>query len=135
MQLAAKRLRNTHDSLAAVAADVGYESEASFNRAFKRITGLAPGRWREVETAHPRRRGRNPLSDDGSIRARKPPRKLHRFGAPLLPQPERRWTLDQADMTRFTAFGPLPFLSGSTSKVIRCPSFNPFKPARSTAVM
>ncbi len=63
MQLAAKRLRNTHDSLAAVAADVGYESEASFNRAFKRITGLAPGRWREVETAHPRRRGRNPVSE------------------------------------------------------------------------
>jgi AraC-like DNA-binding protein len=61
MQLAAKRLRNTHDSLAAVAADVGYESEASFNRAFKRITGLAPGRWREVQTARPRRRGRKPL--------------------------------------------------------------------------
>ena len=70
MQLAAKRLRNTHDNLAAVAADVGYESEASFNRAFKRITGLAPGRWREVETAHPRRHGRNPVSDDGTIRCK-----------------------------------------------------------------
>jgi AraC family transcriptional regulator, alkane utilization regulator len=62
MQLAAERLRNTHDSLAAVAAEVGYESEASFNRAFKRITGLAPGRWREVETAHPPRRERKPLN-------------------------------------------------------------------------
>ncbi|MGO8020028.1 helix-turn-helix domain-containing protein, partial [Rhizobium leguminosarum] len=26
--------------------DVGYESEAAFNRAFKRVTGLTPGRWR-----------------------------------------------------------------------------------------
>jgi AraC family transcriptional regulator, alkane utilization regulator len=68
MQLAAKRLRNTHDSLAAVAAAVGYESEASFNRAFKRITGLAPGRWRELQTAHPRRRGRKPLISSDAIR-------------------------------------------------------------------
>lgn len=51
MQLAAERLRNTNDSLAAVAADIGYESEAAFNRAFKRIAGLAPGRWREVEAS------------------------------------------------------------------------------------
>jgi AraC-like DNA-binding protein len=51
MQLAAERLRNTADSLATVAADIGYVSEAAFNRAFKRITGLAPGRWRELEAA------------------------------------------------------------------------------------
>jgi AraC-like DNA-binding protein len=70
MHLAAKRLRDTHDSLAAVAADVGYESEASFNRAFKRFTGLAPGRWREAETSHPRRRGRKPLMNGGSIRCK-----------------------------------------------------------------
>src|SRR4029079_12421912 len=37
--------------------------------------------------------------------------------------------------TRFTAFGPLPFLSGSTSKLMRWPSFRPFSPACSTAVM
>ena len=30
-----------------IAADVGYESEAAFNRAFKRETGLTPGRWRD----------------------------------------------------------------------------------------
>lgn len=47
MQLAAERLRNGNDGLAAIAADVGYESEASFNRAFKRVTGVTPGRWRE----------------------------------------------------------------------------------------
>ena len=51
MQLAAERLRNSTDSLAGIAAEVGYESEAAFNRAFKRITGLSPGRWREVEAA------------------------------------------------------------------------------------
>ena len=46
MQLAAERIRNTSDSLAAIAADIGYESEAAFNRAFKRVTGMTPGRWR-----------------------------------------------------------------------------------------
>ena len=47
MQMAADRIRNGHDSLAAIAADVGYESEAAFNRAFKRVTGVTPGRWRD----------------------------------------------------------------------------------------
>jgi AraC family transcriptional regulator, alkane utilization regulator len=46
IQLAADRLRNGNDSIAGIAADVGYESEAAFNRAFKRETGLTPGRWR-----------------------------------------------------------------------------------------
>lgn len=53
MQLAADRLRNGHDSLGAIAADVGYESEAAFNRAFKRITGVTPGRWRDGFIANP----------------------------------------------------------------------------------
>lgn len=47
IQLAADRLRNGRDTLAAIAADVGYESEAAFNRAFKRVIGMSPGRWRE----------------------------------------------------------------------------------------
>src|SRR5215510_2159785 len=42
---------------------------------------------------------------------------------------------DQPVTTKFTAFGPLPFLSGSTSKLIRCPSFRPLSPACSTAVI
>jgi len=46
IQLASNRLRNRGDSIAGIAADVGYESEAAFNRAFKRETGLTPGRWR-----------------------------------------------------------------------------------------
>jgi AraC-like DNA-binding protein len=47
MQLAAERIRNSNDSLAAISADIGYESEAAFNRAFKRVTGVTPGRWRD----------------------------------------------------------------------------------------
>jgi AraC-like DNA-binding protein len=47
MQLAADRIRNGSDSLSTIAASVGYESEAAFNRAFKRVTGTTPGRWRE----------------------------------------------------------------------------------------
>jgi AraC-like DNA-binding protein len=47
MQLAAERIRKGGESLSAIAADVGYESEAAFNRAFKRVTGVTPGRWRD----------------------------------------------------------------------------------------
>ncbi len=53
MQLAADRLRNNDDSLAAIAADVGYESEAAFKRAFKRVTGVTPGRWRGGDMGNP----------------------------------------------------------------------------------
>ncbi len=51
IQLAADRLRSGSDSIAGIAADVGYESEAAFNRAFKRETGLTPGRWRTGDGA------------------------------------------------------------------------------------
>ena len=46
IQLAAERLRAGSESVPRIAASVGYESEAAFNRAFKRITGLTPGNWR-----------------------------------------------------------------------------------------
>jgi AraC-like DNA-binding protein len=47
IQLAAERLRNSRASIAGIAADVGYVSEAAFNRAFKRVTGVTPGAWRD----------------------------------------------------------------------------------------
>jgi AraC family transcriptional regulator, alkane utilization regulator len=47
MQLAADCIRNGHDSLSTIGAEVGYESEAAFNRAFKREKGVTPGRWRD----------------------------------------------------------------------------------------
>ncbi len=46
LHLAAQLLRSTSKSVAEVAADIGYESEPSFNRAFKRAFGLPPARFR-----------------------------------------------------------------------------------------
>lgn len=46
MQLAARRLENPAVSIAQVGAEVGYESEAAFNRAFKKFVGMPPGAWR-----------------------------------------------------------------------------------------
>ncbi|MCW5635606.1 MAG: AraC family transcriptional regulator [Rubrivivax sp.] len=46
MQLAARQLRETQASVAAIAQDVGYESEAAFARAFKRLVGAPPAAWR-----------------------------------------------------------------------------------------
>jgi AraC-like DNA-binding protein len=51
MVVAAGLLRNRQTSLAKVARDVGYESEAAFNRAFKREFGVPPGLWRQNGTA------------------------------------------------------------------------------------
>jgi AraC-like DNA-binding protein len=46
MDLAAQRLRDTDDTIAAIAAAVGYRSEYAFSRAFARHRGIAPGRYR-----------------------------------------------------------------------------------------
>ena len=46
MQVARQQLRSTSASLAQVAEAVGYESEASFSRAFKKAFGVAPATWR-----------------------------------------------------------------------------------------
>ena len=47
IQLAAERLRLGGESIAQVAIAAGYESESSFSRAFRRLTGTSPGRWRD----------------------------------------------------------------------------------------
>jgi AraC-like DNA-binding protein len=46
MQKAANMLRDGKQTLAAVAAQVGYDSEAAFSKAFKRAVGSAPGAYR-----------------------------------------------------------------------------------------
>jgi AraC-like DNA-binding protein len=46
MQLAAKRLTERGVKVAAVAQEVGYDSEAAFSRAFKRFSGQSPSQWR-----------------------------------------------------------------------------------------
>jgi AraC-like DNA-binding protein len=46
LQVAAHQLRSTDTPLARIAEQVGYESEAAFNRAFKRSFGVPPATWR-----------------------------------------------------------------------------------------
>ncbi len=50
MQLAAARLRDTPRAIGHIAGELGYESEATFTRAFKRAVGVAPGRYRSMRT-------------------------------------------------------------------------------------
>jgi len=53
LQLAAQVLSSTSKSVAEVAGEVGYESEPSFNRAFKREFGVPPARYRsQTRQAH-----------------------------------------------------------------------------------
>jgi AraC family transcriptional regulator, alkane utilization regulator len=53
LQLAAEMLRDSEDGLAAIAARIGYDSEAAFNRAFKRYAGEPPAVWRAKQLAPP----------------------------------------------------------------------------------
>jgi len=46
LRSAAQRLRTTHQSVAQIGFETGYESEAAFNRAFKREFGVPPAAWR-----------------------------------------------------------------------------------------
>ena len=59
LRLAAQALTSTPKGVADIAAAVGYESEAAFNRAFKRAFGLPPARYR--------RQSRNPASSLGHM--------------------------------------------------------------------
>jgi len=53
LRLAARSLEKTSRGVAEIAADVGYESEAAFNRAFKREFGQPPGRYRSDHKSSP----------------------------------------------------------------------------------
>jgi AraC-like DNA-binding protein len=79
LQLAAELLQTTRLGVAAVAYRVGYESEAAFNRAFKRAMGKPPAQWRafggltvgdesggRTAYGYPARRGQSAPSADGS---------------------------------------------------------------------
>ena len=51
MQLSAARLKALpREPLKAIAAAVGYQSEAAFSRAFRRYAGKAPAEWRDAES-------------------------------------------------------------------------------------
>jgi len=47
LALAAQRLRTGNDTVGRIAERAGYESEAAFNRAFKREFGMPPSAWRK----------------------------------------------------------------------------------------
>ena len=51
LQLAAEQLTRGSAKVAAVGAQVGYESEAAFSRAFMRETALSPAAWRRARQA------------------------------------------------------------------------------------
>jgi AraC-like DNA-binding protein len=51
MQAAARLLLETRATVAAIALDVGYDSEAAFARAFKRLVGKPPAAWRRERDA------------------------------------------------------------------------------------
>jgi len=48
LALAAQTLRSRGEAIARVAERSGYESEAAFNRAFKREFGMPPAAWRKA---------------------------------------------------------------------------------------
>jgi AraC-like DNA-binding protein len=48
MHLASQWLRDPHATIAEVATRLGYESEASFSRAFKRLQGISPSERRSI---------------------------------------------------------------------------------------
>jgi AraC-like DNA-binding protein len=54
MQRAETLLRDRRNSVDAIAAQLGYRTEAAFRRAFKRITGRAPGEIRRAAAARER---------------------------------------------------------------------------------
>jgi AraC-like DNA-binding protein len=48
MQLAAGRLARGNAKVASIGEEVGYDSEAAFSRAFKRLVGVSPAAWRRA---------------------------------------------------------------------------------------
>ncbi len=46
MQIASELLSGSNANVASIAAKIGYESEAAFSRAFKKMIGVPPSAWR-----------------------------------------------------------------------------------------
>jgi AraC-like DNA-binding protein len=67
LQLAARSLERTSRGVAEIAGDIGYESEAAFNRAFKREFGQPPGRYRSDRKSSPSRKGVQPLESGATL--------------------------------------------------------------------
>ena len=67
LQLAARSLERTSRGVAEIAADVGYESEAAFNRAFKREFGQPPGRYRSEHANSSAKKAAEPLDSKARV--------------------------------------------------------------------
>jgi AraC-like DNA-binding protein len=50
IQLGARMLLDSNRTVATIALEVGYESEAAFSRAFRRLVGSPPATWRRART-------------------------------------------------------------------------------------
>ena len=70
MQLASLLLRETSAPIASVALDVGYDAEASFSRAFKRLVGVPPATWRRRKELRSQTRPRDGQGTDEPGEAR-----------------------------------------------------------------
>lgn len=66
LQLAAEQLSRGSAKVAAIGANVGYESEAAFSRAFKRETGMSPTTWRRARSGGDDARAERTLEGDRS---------------------------------------------------------------------
>src|SRR4051812_7675384 len=66
LQLAARALESTPRGVAEIAGDVGYESEAAFNRAFKREFGRPPGQYRRDYKGSPAKKAIQPLEQSAA---------------------------------------------------------------------
>ena len=53
MQVAARLLADGHAKVATIALQVGYDSEAAFSRAFKKLAGVPPAAWRRRHASPP----------------------------------------------------------------------------------
>jgi AraC-like DNA-binding protein len=71
MQLARRLLRESTLSLAEIAVRVGYDSEAAFSRAFRRLVDMPPAAWRQAKMSSEERRkaqkigGAAPMTEEG----------------------------------------------------------------------
>src|SRR5215468_5641040 len=91
MDLAAVRLRDTDDTVSAIARSVGYTSEYAFNRPFTRARHIPPGRYRTHSRAtrphNPHTAERNQLTGLHS-RAQIKPLRASNYGMPAPPPAE-----------------------------------------------
>jgi AraC-like DNA-binding protein len=66
MQIALGMLGGSNANVATIAASVGYESEAAFSRAFKKMMGVPPSTWRQRATSHSAAVSRSQLRENES---------------------------------------------------------------------